>query len=624
VSNINLGPLANNGGPTQTMLPLPGSPAICGGIIANASGLASDQRGFSRTTTYGSTSCVDSGAAQTNYALAFTTDPPSSVLAGIWISPAPVVRLTENGMSAVAATNTVSLTDSASLLNGSTSVALSSGSASYYDLLISAASASDSLTATLALTPSLQIPTQSNTFQVLASSLATLTSPTPGSTLTSTDAKFTWSAVAGVSLYDLHLSAIGPGGADLYFSGSVSGTSVIVTGIPANGAIIYARLYSFINGAWQHTDSTYTEATLGQLTVPSPGSTLTGGSIEFTWSRAPGISIYDLHLSTIGPGGADLYASGGVSANSLTVPGIPLNGAKVYARLYSWFNGGWEFADYTYTEGKLAQLTSPAPSSTLTATTELFKWTAGVGVAQYDLHLSAVAPGGYDLYVSGHVTGTSTSVSGLPTNGETIYARLYSVIEGVTLYNDYTFTSASVAKLISPVPSSTLTASSESFTWSAGSGVSQYELYLSAIAPGDSDLYSSGHIKGTSATVSGIPINGETVYARLYSVIDGATLYNDYTFTTGSLARLISPMPGTALTATTELFKWTAGTGVTQYDLHLSAIAAGGYDLYVSGHITGTSIPVYRLPTNGETIYARLYSVIDGATYYNDYTYTAK
>jgi hypothetical protein len=198
------------------------------------------------------------------------------------------------------------------------------------------------------------------------------------------------------------------------------------------------------------------------------------------------------------------------------------------------------------------------------------------------------------------------------------------VIEGVTLYNDYTFTSASVAKLISPVPSSTLTASSESFTWSAGSGVSQYELYLSAIAPGDSDLYSSGHIKGTSATVSGIPINGETVYARLYSVIDGATLYNDYTFTTGSLARLISPMPGTALTATTELFKWTAGTGVTQYDLHLSAIAAGGYDLYVSGHITGTSIPVYRLPTNGETIYARLYSVIDGATYYNDYTYTAK
>ncbi|MGA2047994.1 MAG: choice-of-anchor Q domain-containing protein [Terracidiphilus sp.] len=341
VSNINLGPLANNGGPTQTMLPLPGSPAICGGIIANASGLASDQRGFSRTTTYGSTSCVDSGAAQTNYALAFTTDPPSSVLAGIWISPAPVVRLTENGMSAVAATNTVSLTDSASLLNGSTSVALSSGSASYYDLLISAASASDSLTATLALTPSLQIPTQSNTFQVLASSLATLTSPTPGSTLTSTDAKFTWSAVAGVSLYDLHLSAIGPGGADLYFSGSVSGTSVIVTGIPANGAIIYARLYSFINGAWQHTDSTYTEATLGQLTVPSPGSTLTGGSIEFTWSRAPGISIYDLHLSTIGPGGADLYASGGVSANSLTVPGIPLNGAKVYARLYSWFNGGW-------------------------------------------------------------------------------------------------------------------------------------------------------------------------------------------------------------------------------------------------------------------------------------------
>jgi hypothetical protein len=26
------------------------------------------------------------------------------------------------------------------------------------------------------------------------------------------------------------------------------------------------------------------------------------------------------------------------------------------------------------------------------------------GVSQYDLHLSAVAPGGYDLYLSGHIT----------------------------------------------------------------------------------------------------------------------------------------------------------------------------------------------------------------------------
>jgi len=78
------------------------------------------------------------------------------------------------------------------------------------------------------------------------------------------------------------------------------------------------------------------------------------------------------------------------------------------------------------------------------------------------------------------------------------------------------------------------------------------------------------------------------------------------------------------LTSSTVWFDWTAGTGVTQYDLHLSAVAPGDYELYVSGHITGTYRTASLLPTNGETIYARLYSIIDGITYYNDYTFKAK
>ena len=41
-------PLGNYGGPTQTMPPLPGSPAIDAGSDAAASGLATDQRGFAR------------------------------------------------------------------------------------------------------------------------------------------------------------------------------------------------------------------------------------------------------------------------------------------------------------------------------------------------------------------------------------------------------------------------------------------------------------------------------------------------------------------------------------------------------------------------------------------------
>jgi sugar lactone lactonase YvrE len=214
------------------------------------------------------------------------------------------------------------------------------------------------------------------------------------------------------------------------------------------------------------------------------------------------------------------------------------------------------------------------------------------------------------------VTGVGTIEIAANQAGNTNYAAATQVTQSIVVDQ--------LAALATPAPGSTLTATTVKFTWSAGTGVAQYDLHLSAVAPGGYDIYSSGHITGHSTTVSAIPTNGETIYARLYSYIGGVTYYNDYTYTAASLALLTSPAPGSTLTATTVLFKWSAGGGVTQYDLHLSAVAPGGYDLYVSGHITGLSTTVSGLPANGETIYARLYSVINGVTYYNDYTYKAK
>jgi hypothetical protein len=218
--------------------------------------------------------------------------------------------------------------------------------------------------------------------------------------------------------------------------------------------------------------------------------------------------------------------------------------------------------------------------------------------------------------------GLSVAVDGMTA---LIGAPYHTVVHNNSQGAAYVFAGPqSPAILSAPNPGSALKSTSEVFTWSAVKGASAYDLHLSAVAPGGYDLYFSGHRTGTSATANGLPTNGETIYARLYTIIDGATVYNDYTFTAGPLARLLHPAPGSTLTSSTVWFDWTAGTGVTQYDLHLSAVAPGDYELYVSGHITGTYRTASLLPTNGETIYARLYSIIDGITYYNDYTFKAK
>jgi hypothetical protein len=68
------------------------------------------------------------------------------------------------------------------------------------------------------------------------------------------------------------------------------------------------------------------------------------------------------------------------------------------------------------------------------------------------------------------------------------------------------------------------------FQWSAGTGVSLYQLNLSAVSPGASDLflYKGG---ATSANVPSLPANGVKVYARLYSKINGVWQFNDYVYT---------------------------------------------------------------------------------------------
>lgn len=95
-----LAPLGNYGGLTQTMLPLPGSPAIC--ALSPSSATGTDQRGFARTTNYGGITCQDSGSVQSSYTHVQFTNAPSggytSTVNGN-VSPAPIVALTENGQN---------------------------------------------------------------------------------------------------------------------------------------------------------------------------------------------------------------------------------------------------------------------------------------------------------------------------------------------------------------------------------------------------------------------------------------------------------------------------------------------------------------------------------------------
>ncbi|MCP4134091.1 MAG: hypothetical protein GY754_24175, partial [bacterium] len=81
----------------------------------------------------------------------------------------------------------------------------------------------------------------------------------------------------------------------------------------------------------------------------------------------------------------------------------------------------------------------------------------------------------------------------------------------------------------SPVPGSTLSSTTETFTWN-NPGVEEFWLWVGT-TPGGKEIYSDGQETNTSREISNLPGDGTTVYVRLHSMVNGEWLFNDYTYT---------------------------------------------------------------------------------------------
>ena len=203
--------------------------------------------------------------------------------------------------------------------------------------------------------------------------------------------------------------------------------------------------------------------------------------------------------------------------------------------------------------------------------------------------------GSSNLYNSGNVTATTETVSDLPSNGQTFYVRLYSLINGAWQYTDYSYVasgSPTQAVLTTPGPntSTPLSGVSVTFSWTPGNTATHFEFWVGTSVE-SSNLYNSGNVTATTETVTGLPSNGEKIYARLYSLIDGAWQYTNYTYVASTAPNVY--VVGTAYNSTNYIaVYWENGvatvlptpTGMTS--ANASGIAVSGSDVYVVGTAT--------------------------------------
>jgi len=266
-----------------------------------------------------------------------------------------------------------------------------------------------------------------------------------------------------------------------------------------------------------------------------------------------------------------------------------------------------------------AQLLSPAPGSVLTSNSQTFNWTQGVGVGVavtgYVLYIGS-QPNKYDIDYESPKMGTSASVTNIPLNGGTIYATLWTQVNGVWQPNSYTYSTVAPvpATMSSPAQGSTLAGSSQVFTWNSAVGSSGYVVWVGTTKGGhDLDDLSTTN---SNISISNLPTNGEPVYVRLQTKINGTWQFNDYSYVASGVppapvkATMISPTNGSTLSGSSQLFNWTPGSGVIAYVLWVGT-ASNAHDLDLI-ETSQTSLNISNLPANNTTVYVSLWSYIGG------------
>ncbi len=380
----------------------------------------------------------------------------------------------------------------------------------------------------------------------------------------------------GIFLWAVGSSIVGSGAAAL---GSFV---LIVSPIPSNGRITGAGLNCGSTGTGACSTVLVSEdsVTLTLTAEPAPGYQV--GS----WSGCPSPNGASCTLSTAGASALIVSVSFTQTTYLLTVSPTPANGRITGAGLNCGSTGtgvcsvevgsgtavtltaepapGYQVGSWSgcpspsgasctlsMTEARTVSvtfleaptLTSPAPLSTLPGGSVTFAWTTGgIGAQEYWLYVGSTV-GGYDYFTHREGAALSQIVNGLPTNGSTIYVRLWWRL-GPTWalsdsgYADYTFTAASADNpvLTSPAPLSTLPGASTTFAWTTGGiGAQEYWLYVGS-TPGGYDYFTHSTGSALSQIVNGLPTDGRPVFVRLWwrlgptwSLSDSG--YADYTFT---------------------------------------------------------------------------------------------
>ena len=273
------------------------------------------------------------------------------------------------------------------------------------------------------------------------------------------------------------------------------------------------------------------------------------------------------------------------------------------------------------------EINSPIQGSSLSGDTAIFNWIDnGHPITEWRLTLGSTE-GGTEIIDTGSLgMMTSYSATSLPTNGKTIFARLfYRNGTDAWSYKDFTYTAApGTPEITSPTEGTTLNSGTVSVSWdSMGTTVTNWAVRAGNTGPGSYNL-ALPPVVGPSAasdSLSGLPTDGSAFTISLYALINGTWSVVDsvnvtaFTAPPPSSPEITSPTGGTTLTSGSVTVDWNdMGTSVTNWAVRAGSTGPGSYDLAAPAILgpSAASDSLSGLPTDGSAFTISLYALING------------
>jgi hypothetical protein len=388
---------------------------------------------------------------------------------------------------------------------------------------------------------------------------------------------------------------------------------------------------SLSSGVASYSTSTLTAGThtitasyAGNSTYPASGANLTetvNDPVVAPPALSPAVGTYTAAQLV------SLYtATNGATVYFTTDGSTPTNGSNIYTGAVP-INSTTTIRAIAVAPG---YVNSPVAAGTYTivlpTATPAFSIAAGTYAGPQTVNLSCSTAGATIYYTTNGVTPTTSSAK----YGSALQVTASQTIMAIAVASGKTNSavasaaySIQQAAMISPAAGTVFAAPSATFAWTAGSGATGYYLYLGTTGAGSHDITASALLTTTGVTIAGLPVNGKAIYARLYTSINGALTYADYTYTAATQATIISPAAGAVFTGPSVAFTWNAAAGSTAYYLQIGTTGVGSNNIYSSAGKTVTSYTFTAMPTNGGTIYVRLITNFNGTWVNSDTTYKA-